>query len=93
MSVNEIPQIYIPRASRARQQRLLGLVLMTLLCAFISCAIVWGYGEAQYRSCLSKTDSAYASGHGFDHITWATTKSSAATRCAETNVVPNKYLN
>jgi hypothetical protein len=92
MSANEISEIYIPKPSRARAQRKLGLVLMTALCLFISFGATWGYGEVQYRTCLKKSDHAYASSPWQEHITWRTTKNVAASSCADSNVLPEQYL-
>lgn len=92
MSVNEISEIYIPPASRARAQRRLGLVLMTALCLFISFGITWGYGEVEYRTCLTKNDKAYSSSPWQEHMTWATTKNAAAAGCADSNMLPVQYL-
>ena len=92
MSANEISEIYIPRASRARQQRWLGLTLMTLLSVFIAIAVVWGAGEAQYRLCVSDKDKAYIAAPGLERLVWPTYKNAATQKCGATDMLPVKYL-
>ena len=92
MSANEISEIYIPRVSRARQQRWLGLVLMTLLSVFIAVAIVWGVGEAQYRVCVSGKDKAYIAAPGLERLVWPTYKNAVTQQCGATDLLPVNYL-
>jgi hypothetical protein len=80
------------RASRARNQRAMGTFIMVLLLAFVLLTSVFAVSEVDYRGCLSKHDSAYAQASGLDKITWAPSKSDAATKCEATNRVQNLYL-
>jgi hypothetical protein len=92
MSANEISEIYIPKPSRARAQRRLGLVLMTALCLFVAFGSTWAYGEVQYRTCLEQHDKAYSGSPWQEHFTWPTTKNAAASSCADSNTLPEQYL-
>jgi hypothetical protein len=65
---------------------------MTALCLFISFGVTWAYGEYEYRSCLAKNDRTYAASPWQEHITWRTTRNSAAAGCADSNPLPEQYL-